>query len=154
MLTYTYRDDRASERPRTDLIGDWVWFLILAGLAVRALVGTLGDRSWGYVVPALIWVLLAVVVARCSHVRRYYQTCLEIRLGDDGVCEFVTRRRTIRLHARQIRAVKYCYDDEGNRTSYMIRCDLGKLFVSSRVDGFGDFVLRLSQVNPAVDVSR
>jgi hypothetical protein len=152
MLALTYRDDRAVERPRTDLIGDSLWALLVAGFAIAAVFGAFSRRGLDDVFTATIWIVLAAAIARYCHRRRCYRTCLEIRVGDDGVCEFETRRRTIRLHARQIRAVKYDYDDESNRESYAIRGDFGKLLVSGRVAGFHDFVTRLKQVNPAVDV--
>src|SRR5205809_332674 len=52
---------------------------------------------------------------------QYLGICLEIRLEDDGSCELDTRRRTIRLHSRDIYAVRYSAETDETAESYQLR---------------------------------
>jgi hypothetical protein len=95
--------------------------------------------------------LLAVTCAARRH--QQSTTCGEIRLDDDGTCEFQTQRRVIRLHVSEIRCVKYSRDREDGSTSFTVYHRNGKLSVTEEMTGFLDFLTRLATLNPAVDLS-
>ena len=79
--------------------------------------------------------------------------CGEIRLRDDGPCEFEAKRRTIHLHVAQIRSVKFSLIRDESDESYTIHYDGGKIDVSSKMTDFRDFLIRLKALNPAVDLT-
>jgi len=78
--------------------------------------------------------------------------CFEIHLSDEGTCEFVARRRTIRLHVHEVSAVKYTKDDEGSE-SYAVRYAGGRIGLRNSIADLPDFLARLQAMNPAVDLS-
>jgi hypothetical protein len=80
------------------------------------------------------------------------RSCFEIHLTDEGICEFVTGRRVIRLHVHEITAVEYRRDDEGEE-SYAVRHRGGRIGMRSSIANFRGFVGRLRAMNPAVDLS-
>ena len=105
-----------------------------------------GDVSADLAAAAGLTGLLVVVMEFTDRRRR----CGEIRLGDDGTCEFETKHRVIRLHVNEIRSVQYRSDDG---QSYTVRYEGGKLGVTEQMAGFHDFLARLKTLNPAVDLS-
>jgi hypothetical protein len=96
---------------------------------------------------------LALVLMYAAHRRELYRACGEIRLDDDGTCELETKRRVIRIHASEIRSVRYSRDREDESEDYTIYYDGGKLEVCERMTGFLDFLTRLAALNPTVDLT-
>jgi hypothetical protein len=150
-MVHVYRE-RPVQRHRA---GELVGFAVLAvfmlplvfGLAHGLRHGFTGDDAGGIVVGLLFGSLLAW--AFYSYFRR---DCFEIRLNDDGMCEFVTGRRVIRLHVHEITAVEYSKDDEGDE-SYAVRHRGGRIRMRDSISNFRGFVTCLRALNPAVDVS-
>ena len=95
-----------------------------------------------------------VVLVQHRHYRhRADGICGEIRLNDHGTCELETRRRVIRLHAHEIRSVRYSPENDEQRESYTIHYQSGKLDVGKQMTGFADFLTRLKTLNPSVDLN-
>src|SRR5262249_21155701 len=67
-------------------------------------------------------------------------------------CEFVTRRRVIRLHVAEISAVEFKRDSEGDE-SYTVRYSGGRIKVRTSIPDFRGFLTQLRALNPAVDLS-
>ena len=80
--------------------------------------------------------------------RDVYGSCGEIRLGDDGTCEFETKRRVIRLHVNDLRSVRYSGATSEQPEWYTFHYRTGKLHVGKRMGGFADFLTRLKILNP------
>jgi len=81
---------------------------------------------------------------------RSREDCFEIRLSDDGTCEFVTGERVIRFHVAEISAVEY-ENDEGE--SYTVRYSGGHIGMRTSIADFRGFLTQLGALNPAVDLS-
>ena len=84
---------------------------------------------------------------------RYY----EIRLSDEGACEFQAALRSKHVRAQQMISVQR--DDSGwrmdgdNAEHTALRFQGGSLVVVQPVDDFADFLTRLKTLNPAVDLT-
>jgi hypothetical protein len=79
--------------------------------------------------------------------------CKEIRLRDDGLCEFETRRGIVRAHVAQITSVQESIDEDGD-ANYEVRFrDRGKLW-TSELSEFEDFLRRVEAMNPAIAIKR
>jgi len=148
-MVHVYRDQPA-QRPR---VGELlVLAVFVAGFVLPPVFGVHGVRhgfsgdDWG----GIAFVLFIGFLVACA----FYtdsKVCFEIRLGDDGTCEFVTGRRVIRLHVAEIRAVEY-KTDEGEE-SYSVRYGDGRIGVRTSIADFRGFLTRLSTLNPAVELS-
>lgn len=146
-MTRTYRSPAPDPRPLAGLL----WFYLLS-LAV------VGPPLWsdGFTVGSIeflgVLTVVTVLLLIAGYRHQYLGICHEIRLDDDGGCEFTMRRRTLRLDAADINAVRYSRETDESPESYEIRYDGGKLYVDNTMIDFLDFVQRLSTLNPAVDL--
>jgi hypothetical protein len=89
-----------------------------------------------------------------------WPTCLEIRLNDDGGCEFETKRRVISASVGEIRSVKEDVDKEYNEVIFRIRLRdgtrlaavPGREYAADRAFRF--FLARVTVMNPAIKIKR
>ncbi len=148
-MTHTYRDSTILESKALQfVVFPLVVFLVLAALGASALAhSTWAERGEGAAALTLFFGLGYI-----SYRWHRYGMCGEIRLGDDGTCEFETKRRVIRLHVNEIRSVAYSAADEGVAV-YRIHYHGGYLPVTDGMTGFSDFLARLKTLNPAVDLT-
>jgi len=141
--THSYRDERFAT------VAGWYRRTALVPLAVIGVMIGLADRrardSILLVALALFVFVLAAIAGR--------RACIEIRLSEDGMCELVTKRNVIRLRVGQIRSVRCRSAGDGDSESYRIEFDGGKIDVAEQMTDFHDFLLRLRELNPAVDLS-
>jgi len=96
---------------------------------------------------------LVLVLVYIGHRAQQLDGCGEIGLSDDGTCELVTPRRSIRVHVHEIRSVRYSPETDDSSESYTIHYRDGSLHVAKGMTGFADFVTRLKALNPALDLS-
>src|SRR5262245_61693240 len=101
-MVRTYRNETAFESGAARFFGSG-FFLLLVLTALLIVVFSRLDRvetqfDW-FSAPVM---LVGVGLAIAWHNRH---ECREIRLSDDGICEFETRRRSTRLHVNEIRSV-------------------------------------------------
>lgn len=150
-MVHVYREQPDERHRLGELVGSAflaVFMLPLVfGIAHGLRHGFTGDDAGGIAFGLLFG--LAVGWIFYDHSRR---RCFEIRLADEGMCEFVTGRRVIRLHVHEITAVEYRKDDEGGE-SYAVRHRGGRIGMRSSISDFRGFVTRLRAMNPAVDLS-
>ena len=150
-MVHVYRERPVQRNRVEELVGSAfiaVFMLPLVfGIAHGLRHGFTGDDAGGI----FFGLFMGSVFAWCfyDHSRR---SCFEIRLSDDGTCEFVTGRRVIRLHVHEITAVKYSNDVESGE-SYAVRYRGGRIGLRSSISDLRGFVTRLQAVNPAVDLS-
>jgi hypothetical protein len=95
----------------------------------------------------LVW-LASYAIYRHEH----YGRCACLRLSDDGSCEIVAKRRSIRIHVNQVRSVHFTPADDETSESYTIHYEGGKIHVGKEMNDFHDFLTRLKTMNPAVDM--
>src|SRR5262249_2270354 len=109
--------------------------------------------TWGESAQLLVGVALFGGVAARLGWRYSQRVCSEIRLDDDAeTCEFETTRGVIALPVRQITAV--AYDNDGdNSCEYRVRYPGGNIPVEAGMSEFTDFLMRLSALNPGIDLS-
>jgi hypothetical protein len=147
-VIHTYRDPKVL---RNRLFGPSSLAFVVAGVILLVPV----DFRWSPpdAIPFLVFLGLVLVVGVANYRREQYSDCGEIRLDDDGTCEFETKGRVTRIHVHEIKAVRYWRDYESENEQYTIVYQGGKLSVSQRMTAFLDFLTRLKTLNPAVDVS-
>lgn len=151
-MVHVYREQPLQRHRLLERVGPAVFIAVFMlpaalGIAHGLRHGFTGDDAGGIVFG--LFVGCATGWAFYDHSRR---RCFEIHLSDDGICEFLTGRRVIRLHVHEITAVEYSKDDEGGE-SYTIRHRDGRIRMRSSIVEFRGFVTRLSAMNPAVDLS-
>jgi hypothetical protein len=151
-MVHVYRDQPAQSSRVDDLIGvvcivSFFAVPLVLLIAHGARQGFSGDDKGG--IAIVLCFDLVVAWAFYIHVRR---DCFEIRLSDFGTCEFVTRRRVIRLHVAEISAVEYKRDSDGDE-SYTVRYRGGRIEVRTSIADFRGFLTQLRALNPAVDLS-
>jgi hypothetical protein len=150
---HTYRDPDvlkdSSPAPRSGIFHGvlLIPLLLLMLVVVFASASTVVDRAAGVVAIGLFF-----GITYFGDKRYRDSLCGEIRLGDDGTCELETKRRVIRLHVNQIKAVKY-ENDSDRRAAYYIVYHGGSVPLDSTMTGLADFLSRLKTLNPAVDLS-
>ena len=145
----TERTERVSR-----FVAGVVAILLLVAWAISAIVDALKSRPLSAEgLGAAVLTCLAIAITRHLYRKHYYRTCTEIRLSDDGLCEFETRRRVIRLHANQVKSVKYRSDDDDDAESYTIRWEGGRVEATDKMIGFRDFLVRLRRLNPSIDLT-
>jgi len=80
--------------------------------------------------------------------------CTEIRLRDDGVCEFETfSRRTVRTHVAEITSVEEEVDEENDHTFYVTLGNKGSVWTGG-LAGFEEFLARIEAMNPDIKITR
>ena len=137
----------------------WLWFFVLLPLGCLIcapfiavgpflLVGAVIVEShdtprWFDLLFASFFMFFSVGAARWVY--GAFDVCHELRLGDDGWCEFRSLRRRRCLHASEINSVKLDED------TIDVRYRDGKLQLLE-TDDFADFLARLKRLNPAVEV--
>jgi hypothetical protein len=147
-VIHTYRDPKVLGRR---FVGPPALVFVVAGVI---LLGPFDFRwSPADAIPSFVFLGLVVVVGVASYRREQYSDCGEIRLDDDGTCEFETKGRVTRIHVNEIKSVNYWRDSESTNEQYTIVYQGGKLLVSQRMTDFLDFLTRLKTLNPAVDLS-
>jgi hypothetical protein len=77
--------------------------------------------------------------------------CREIRLGDEGVCEFKMRWRVLRSHVAQITSIEEQVDEDGDRSYHMRLRDGTKLWTYGLTD-FEDFLTRIERMSPTTQI--
>jgi hypothetical protein len=150
-MVHVYREQPVRRHRAGALVGSAFVALfmlpLVSGIAHGARHGFTGDDAGGIAFGLFFGCLLAWAVY--THA---WRDCYEIRLSDQGICEFLTGRRVIRLHVHEITAVEYSKDDEGGE-SYAVRHRGGRIGMRNSISDFRGFVTRLSAMNPAVDLS-
>ena len=131
-MVHVYREQPVQRHRFGELVGASailaVFMLPLVfGIAHGLRHGFTGDDAGGIAFGLFFGSLLAW--AFYTHA---WWDCYEIRLSDDGMCEFVSRGRTIRLHVHEITAVEYSKDDEGGE-SYAVRHRGGRIGMRSSI---------------------
>jgi hypothetical protein len=149
-----YRDEQPRESTISDL-GFGVFLLFLFAYMMTEAIGEVRNRGVLSLdgVSAAVVLCAAIAVGRYLYRRHYYRRCAEIRLSDDGRCDLETKRGTVRLHVNEIESVKYRRGDDGGPDSYTIRYRGGRVEVTGRMTRFRDFLVRLRQLNPGIDLS-
>jgi len=79
--------------------------------------------------------------------------CNEIRLEDDGFCEFETRRRVVRAHVAEIASIREEVDEDGVEHYYLRFRDRRRLWTCGLTD-FDDFLTRIEKMNPSIEIKR
>jgi hypothetical protein len=151
-MVHVYRDDRLFEGRFADA-NAYIGLGLLGGGFVVAAVVKGFDNGFTRSDTAHVVFLTALVIAGVAALyRRYeYRRCGEIRLSDDGLCEFETRHAVTRLLAAEIKSVKV--DHESSAERYTIHLQHGRLSASERMPGFADFLQRLQTINPDIDLA-
>jgi hypothetical protein len=155
-MVHTYRNHQRNKRLAGDIVGGVVWLfggLLLVGFVS---VGVAGHSLLGLVLSAPILLLLLALwmwPAYLDFFRRYY----EIRLSDEGDCEFRAALGSKYLRARQIISVQrdcnsWRWDTDDDEHTRLRFGGGGSLVVVQPVDGFDDFLSRLQALNPAIDL--
>lgn len=147
-MIHTYRDPKILGRR---FFGPSALAFVVAGVI---LLGPF-DFPWSSAgaTPFVVFLGLVLIFGVAGYRRERYGDCGEIRLANDGTCEFETKGRVTHIHVNEIKAVKYWRDSESEREHYTISYQGGKLAVSDRMTDFLDFLTRLKTLNPAVDLS-
>ena len=92
-----------------------------------------------------------ITVAYAAYWRSTY--CNEIRLGEDGFCEFETRRRVVRAHVAEIASIREEIDEDGDGNYYLRLRDRSRLWTCGLAD-FDDFLTRIETMNPSTEINR
>jgi hypothetical protein len=153
-MVHTYRN---RQRKRINLIGDALFALVwcFGGLVVLAVAGGIFGDSLLMVVAAAPVLLFWMSPLYSHFFRRYY----EIRLSDEGACEFRGTLRSKQLRAQQIASIERnssrTWRSDGDETEHtLFRFQAGgSLIVVQPVDGFDDFLSRLQTLNPFIAVT-
>ena len=77
-------------------------------------------------------------------------TCYQVRVWDDGRCEFRNVLHPIPLHVSQIISVKGVRDAYGDISRVKVQTTRGKLKLFEPTNGFAPFCRRLEELNGAV----
>jgi hypothetical protein len=124
---------------------------VFVGIGPTLLVAVVGTDDtfssgwWGQLGFALVFMFFSIGAA--VWIYGALDACYRIELFDDGWCEFRSLLRRRRLHAQQIVSVQQDEDEDFVRLRYRG----GKVRIAEP-DGFDDFLSRLRQLNPAVQV--
>ena len=122
--------------------------------ALLPLVGLqISPPDWTGLAISAVFIAAAVIVYVGARTHWRDVGCVEVRLDDDGMCELETADHVTRVHVSEIRAVEYSRSSESGAETYVIRHRTGKAQLGGRTTDFGDFLRRLTALNPAVDVS-
>src|SRR5262245_40259937 len=148
-MVHVYRDEPVQRKRSGDLFGLAIGaFFFLAWVGFPVVHGTRQGFT-GDDIGALASFLFMGSLLGWAFYSHTWRDCAAIHLSDDGTCEFVTRRRLIRLHVNEIRAVTYKRDDEGSEY-YSARYTRGRIRLRSSIADLPDFLTRLQALNPAV----
>ena len=157
-MVHTYRDPNVRGRRQPSwsrALFEASTFPLLGGGLVLVLGSWLGKPgfTWGERAQILVGVALTAGVFALVRWRYSQQVCSEIRLDDDAkTCEFETTRGVKALHVRQITAV--AYDNDGDSPcDYHVRYRGGNIPVEAGMSEFPDFLMRVSALNPGIDLS-
>jgi len=156
-VIHTYRRRRAKnrlQRARARL-GDRLLpklFVVELTVVPLVLVWLLLSRpdNWDVLVVFIGWSGLVMVPLGAYWLRTY---CREIRLDDNGVCEFELRWRVVRCHVGQIESIEESVDEDGDVSWHLRLRDNTKLWTSGLID-FQDFLSRIERMNPTTKVKR
>jgi hypothetical protein len=154
-VIHTYRRRRPENRLRRARarLGDCLLpklFIVELIVVPLALVWLLLSRphGWTPLVVFIAWCGLVMVPLGAYWSRTY---CREIRLGDEGVCEFKMRWRVLRSHVAQITSIEEQVDEDGDRSYHMRLRDGTKLWTYGLTD-FEDFLTRIERMSPTTQI--
>lgn len=146
---HTYRNHQRSGTGFGDAVFALAW-LMGALVVVASVEGFVGDSLLLLVISAPL-VLLWMAPVYAHFFRRFY----EIRLSDEGSCEFRGALRTKHVRAHEITSVQRnagwvwrSEEDEAEHT--LLRFQGGSIVVVQPVEGFEDFLARLQALNPGL----
>ena len=156
MVIHTYRRRRSKNRLQLARarLGDSLLpklFIVELTFVPLVLVWLLLSRphNWDVLVVFIGSFGLVMVPLGAYWLRTY---CREIRLDDNGVCEFEMRWRVVRCHVGQIESIKKEVDEDGNVAYYLRLRDSTKLWTSGLMD-FQDFLSRIERMSPTTKVT-
>jgi hypothetical protein len=151
-VLHTYRDPKVLARrgrQPLDVVSGAAVCLLVAFLISALRVDALWRQWSGVLVPAALMIALAWLSSR----RHDRVVCGEIRLDDsNGTCELDTARGPIALHVREITSIEYERDGDSS-SEYFIRFGGRRIPVERGMADFPDFLERLRELNPDVDLS-
>jgi hypothetical protein len=98
----------------------------------------------------IAWCGLVVVPLGAYWLRTY---CREIRLNDNGVCEFHMRWRVVRCHVGEIGSIEESVDEDGDASWHLRLRDNTKLWTWGFMD-FEDFLTRIERMSPTTEMKR
>jgi hypothetical protein len=107
-------------------------------------------HNWTPLVVFIAWGGLVMVPLGAYWLRTY---CREIRLSDNGVCEFEMRWRVVRCHVGQIASIEESVDEDGDVSWHLRLRDNTKLWTSGLMDIEG-FLSRIERMSPTTEVKR
>ena len=153
-VVHTYRNPT---RGRLTPLYDVVWALVWILPAAAIVYGSFFDRD-AWLLSSPWWPVLLLIVAGCllwswPMYELLFRICYLIRVEDQGSCAFRSPLRWIRLHAQEIDSIRpgWIVNDEGHtvlRYRGRQRC-----FLVQPIEGFEDFLERVRQVNPQIEVT-
>jgi len=149
-MVHVYRDEPVPRKRSDDLFGLAFGAFSLAWVGIPVVHGIRHGFTGDDIGAIAVFLFIGGLVGWAFY-SYAWRDCAAIHLSDDGTCELVTRRRLIRLHVNEIRAVTYKRDDEGFE-SYSVRYTRGRIGLRSSIADLPDFLTRLQALNPAVDL--
>jgi hypothetical protein len=151
-VIHAYRNPQRNGRHVGDALFALAW--LIGALVVAAVIESfVGDSLLLLVISAPV-LLLWMAPFYAHFFRRYY----EIRLSDEGSCDFRGLLRSKHLRAQQIISVQRnawgVWRSDGDEAEHvLLRFQGGSLVVVQPVGGFEDFLTRLQALNPVIDVT-
>jgi hypothetical protein len=123
---------------RTQRFASWLTALVPAVLVVVGvwLLATELTEPFVYV-----WFAIVVWLA----FNAFFQTAREVRLSQEGTCEFRSWLRTVSVPAARIRSIR------GRGNSITFKWDGGRMYVRQPLDGLVELINRLRELNPRIE---
>jgi len=135
----------------------YAWCLICGAIVISFVVGFIGLILWLSIFrwPAGAGVAAGIVLVVWAFLHyTQHEECDEIRLNDDGTCEFdYPRGRVVRMHVTEIVSVKELAYDDGS-LYYVIRFRDRRSVWPGTMQDFEDFLTRIKAMNPAIEIRR
>ena len=121
--------------------------ILFLATSVLMFSGTLRDRR-GNSPPRFVGVLI-LLAAGISLYGAVLSVPHTIKVSENGSIEFVSFVGAKRVQSRDIRSIK----PYGGRVGYlMIRTDHDRIRILNQFDGFHEFIARLKETNPRVEI--
>jgi len=160
-MVHTYRRARGSSWPENWLLRAvarivyYAFEALFFGIIALVLIG-MGWALWSHPADRVsLGLFLGVVMLIGLPLVAYWLStyCREIRLGEDGFCEFETRRRVVRTLVAELASVKEEVDEDGDRNYYLRFRDGSRLWTCGLAE-FDDFLTRIEALNPSIEINR